>query len=345
MQVKRFTGANTAAALRAIKAELGPEAVILSTNRLQGGRVEVSAAIEPERASQTQTPALGDLAAQVAGLGSMLKRHLVSTEAANGFVDRPEVAPFYRHFSEQEIDGAVIAELLDGLAPAEGHGVAPRVGIRLKKMLKVMPPENMGASRVMALVGPTGVGKTTTVAKLAAGYALDYGLKVGLITVDTFRIAAPQQLKVYGQIMDIPTLVAADKTELAEALKSLAHCDRVLIDTVGRSPADEDNLDELADLLGSVLDLACHLVLACPTREADQKSAVEAFGRFKPRSLIFTKLDETGTFGPILNRVAQTNLPLSYLTFGQQVPEDIEPAAIESLTRRLMPPRKTPRES
>lgn len=338
MQVRRFTAASTAEALRKVKKELGPQAVILGTSSIAGGRVEVSAALERNDASG---PSIGELAAQVKGLGRLLNRHLLANEAAEGFGQRPEVAPVYQHLLAQEVDPAVIAELLDDLVAAPGHGVAPRVGIRLKKMLEVAPPTRLsGGGRAMwALVGPTGVGKTTTVAKLAASFSIKYGLKVGMITVDTFRIAAPQQLQIYGEIMDLPTVVAADAAELAEAAAAMADRDLILVDTVGRAPANREHLDDLQSVLAGLAGLQCHLVLACPTREADQKAAAEAYARFKPASLIFTKLDETSTFGGILNRVAQTGWPVSYVTFGQRVPEDIEAATREGLARRLMPPR------
>lgn len=339
MQVRRFTAESTAAALRRVKRELGAEAVILSTSRLGPGRVEVAAAREP--AGWGPGADLGELSDQLKGLGDMLKRHLIKSEAARGFDQRPEVAPLYRHLAEQEVSEPIIAELLDGLVAAGGHSVAPPVAIRIKKMLKVRPAVRLGSGRraLWALVGPTGVGKTTTVAKLAASFTLDFRLKVGLVTVDTYRIAAPEQLKTYGQIMDIPTLVAADAGELAQALEQLADRNLVLIDTVGRSPSDGDHLDELAAVLAGAPGLQTHLVLACPTRESDQQAAVKAFERFDPVSLIFTKLDETATYGCILNRVAATGKPVSYITFGQRVPEDIEPAAADSLARRLMPAR------
>ena len=113
------------------------------------------------------------------------------------------------------------------------------------------PGPQSGGSAIWALVGPTGVGKTTTVAKLAANYGLKLGLKVGLITLDTFRIAAAEQLKVYGQIMQLPIIVAGNSREYQRALDELSGCDLVMVDTVGRAPGDEGNLLELRSILAA----------------------------------------------------------------------------------------------
>lgn len=361
MRVKRFTAPNVASAVLLVKRSLGPQAVILSTERRPDGQVEISAAVDPEpqaenartataapagsdgdRADAADGPILEKLTRQVKGLKDMLARHMVAGEAAGGFSDRPEVEPFYRHLMSQEVDAAIVGRLLEDLSPLGGHGISPRLAIRLKKMFKVADPLRVGRGgpRVWALVGPTGVGKTTTVAKLAATFSLRYRLKVGLITVDTFRIAAPEQLKVYGRIMELPTLVASGRDELAEALDEMSELDLVLVDTVGRSPNDTGNIEELAGVLAGAPDLVCHLVLACPTRDADQMRAWEAYSRFSPASLIYTKLDESSTYGSMLNQVVRTGLPVSYICYGQKVPEDLAEADREALARRLMPDRR-----
>jgi flagellar biosynthesis protein FlhF len=286
-------------------------------------------------------PDLAGLTKTVEGLSDMVARHLVMTEANSGFAARPEVAPYYARLMEQEVDPAVIAELFRDLAAPGGQNLMPRLSIRLKKLLQVSAGPRLEGERpaVWALVGPTGVGKTTTVAKLAATFSLKHRLRVGLITLDTFRIAAPEQLMVYGRIMDLPTKVAATAQEYARAVEELSDTDLVLVDTVGRSQSDQENLAELKAVLAGVPRTACHLVLASPTRDADLKQALEGFSIFAPQSLIFTKLDETRTFGPILNLVVKSGRPVSYLTNGQRVPDDLEEATREGLAKRLLSPR------
>lgn len=363
MKVKRFTAPDMTQAMREVRKALGPDAVILATGRLAGGGVEITAAVEPglarERDQAPSTPPgaetmapeqakgagdLAELTRQVRDLGQMVARHLVLSEATQEFAGRPEVAPLFHHLRQQEVAPGLIAQLLDDLAGPGGGNLLGRLAIRLKKMLNVYPGPGPGQARplVWALVGPTGVGKTTTVAKLAASHALKHRLRVGLITLDTFRIAAAEQLMVYGRIMDLETKVAANGEEYARAVAELAEADLILVDTVGRSPRDQGNLAELRAILAAVPETVCHLVLACPTRDADLKATLESFGCFAPQSLIFTKLDETSAYGVILNQVVHSGWPVSYLTCGQRVPDDLETATREGLARRLMPPRGEP---
>ena len=356
MRVKRFSADDMTQAMRQVRQELGADAVILSTDRLPGGGVEISAAMDnsaddcvvpAEQSSRTDemanpsSTAMAALARRVEGLGEMLSRHLVVAEAAAGFAARSEVAPLYHYMMRQEMDPQLISQLLEGLSAPDAVGLLPRFSIRLKKMINVADPLKVksGGPLVWALVGPTGVGKTTTIAKLAARYALEHGLTVGMITVDTYRMAAPEQLKVYGRIMDIPTRVASTPTELREAVEDLSDRELILVDTVGRSPSDEDNLVELASVLAGVKGLVNHLVLAAPTRDRDLQEVAKAFSRFDPQSIIFTKLDETNTYGPILNQMVRIAKPLSFLTIGQKVPDDLEEASREGLAKRLLPSR------
>jgi flagellar biosynthesis protein FlhF len=357
MRVKRFTADDMTKAMRQVRQELGADAVILSTDRLPGGGVEISAAMDERKkdcvafndrqTASDETPsasstAMAALARRMEGLGEMVTRHLVVAEAAAGFAARSEVAPLYHYMMRQEIDPGLINQLLDGLSAPEGVGLLPRFSIRLKKLLNIADPLRVksGGPVVWALVGPTGVGKTTTIAKLAARYALKHGLTVGMITVDTFRMAAPEQLKVYGRIMDIPTKVASSPAELREAVEELSDRELILVDTVGRSPSDEENLVELASVLAGVKGLENHLVMSAPTRDRDLQEVSKAFNRFQPQSIIFTKLDETDTFGPILNQMVRDEKPVSFLTFGQKVPDDLEEADREGLAKRLTPSRR-----
>lgn len=354
MRVKHFTAPNMNQAMRQVRAELGPDAVILSAGK-SGGMVEIAAAVdadapprhkaEPESRSSAEPAAefsqgdLQTLARQVANLSDQLSVHMLNAEVAGNFGTRPEVAPLFTHLSKQEIAPETIEFLLKDLSSPQGHGLLPRLAIRLKKMLQVFgePKFLSGDTAIWALVGPTGVGKTTTVAKLAANYGLKQRRKVGLITLDTFRIAAAEQLKVYGQIMQLPIIVAGNAREYQRALDELADCELIIVDTVGRAPGDEGNLMELRSILAAGPQTQSHLVLACPTRDADQKKVAEAFKQFQPKSLIFTKMDETSVYGPILNQVQRTGLPVSFLTTGQKVPDDMEHATLDGLARLLLP--------
>ena len=187
-----------------------------------------------------------------------------------------------------------------------------------------------GTRRVVALVGPTGVGKTTTVAKLAANFKLVHGMRVGLVTVDTYRIAAVEQLKTYAEIIDLPLAVANDPGEMPRAIDELGAVDMVFIDTAGRSPRDEVKIRELAEFMAQARPDEVHLVLSAGGGEQTLRSAVDRFTQVRADRLILTKLDEAEGFGAILGVLGQANRPVSYLTTGQAVPDDIEPADRES---------------
>jgi flagellar biosynthesis protein FlhF len=178
--------------------------------------------------------------------------------------------------------------------------------------------------RICAFVGPTGAGKTTTLAKVAAHSALEEKVKVGLVTTDTYRIAAAEQLKTYARIMEIPIEVVSDKTGFRKALAKLADRDLVLVDTPGKSSVEPGYVEKLRDLFRLETPVETHLLLPLT---ASQDSLVENLERFKPvgyQSIIFTKLDESRHYGVMYNVIDQERKPVSFVTNGQNVPQDIE---------------------
>ncbi|MDD2319095.1 MAG: flagellar biosynthesis protein FlhF [Geobacteraceae bacterium] len=181
-------------------------------------------------------------------------------------------------------------------------------------------------TKIVALVGPTGVGKTTTIAKLAAHYTVGRKVKIALVTIDTFRVGAVEQLKTYSRIMGVPLEVASTPKDLEKALAAHTDKDLILIDTVGRSPKDKETIEGLYKMLDSSFSIETHLCVAATTRERELRGIVESFSVLPLSRLLFTKLDESSSFGSIVNLQIENKLPLSYLTRGQRVPEDIEPA-------------------
>jgi len=212
------------------------------------------------------------------------------------------------HLAQPEFVKEKLAEQLEKLIPTSGPIVRTKTT----------------GPHVVALIGPTGVGKTTTLAKLAANLKLREKHRVGLITLDTFRIAAVDQLKRYADIIGSPLRVVNTADELREAVKAMSDCDFLLIDTAGRSPNDAMKLNELRGLLSTVEPDEVHLVLSTTASEECINLAVSRFSEVRVDKIIFTKIDETAHVGVVLNVVRKVNKSLSYITTGQDVPDDIE---------------------
>jgi flagellar biosynthesis protein FlhF len=250
----------------------------------------------------------------------------------------------------------IVGEVRNGLDPSESHEPAiiresalRAIAARLPIAASV-PDQPVRAERdekgrflpvskggkVQALIGPTGVGKTTTIAKLAASYKLRHGKRVGLITADTYRIAAVDQLRTYAGIIGIPLEIALAPADIAPALAKFEQCDVVLVDTPGRSPRDTARLDELSAVLDAIGPARTHLVLSAGASVPVLKSAARCFGAMNPDTLIVSKADEAGALGVLLDIARLTGLPLSYLTTGQEVPDDIEPARADRLARAVL---------
>jgi flagellar biosynthesis protein FlhF len=196
---------------------------------------------------------------------------------------------------------------------------------KLMEAVEVTGPVTEGA-KIWSFIGPTGVGKTTTLAKLAAHFSLRLAQKITLVTIDTYRIGAVDQLKTYARILGLPLEIATGREEFQEILGSTRDRDWVLVDTAGRNPHSREHLEELENILGADPRVENHLVLSATTKDLDLARVVQGFSLLPIRSYIFTKLDETDEYTPIFNQLLRFKRPLSYLTNGQKVPEDIEPA-------------------
>ncbi|MCM1992664.1 flagellar biosynthesis protein FlhF [Oceanirhabdus seepicola] len=178
----------------------------------------------------------------------------------------------------------------------------------------------------IVLAGPTGVGKTTTIAKLAGKLSLQGNKKVGLITIDTYRIGAVEQLKTYAEIMNIPIKVVFNTKEMDIALKELDYCDIVLVDTTGRSSKNSMQVSELRSYIDRVETENIFLVISATTKNKDLRTIINGFEKLNYNGIILTKLDETSTYGLAYNAYKMSNKPLSLVTIGQNVPDDIKDA-------------------
>lgn len=232
-----------------------------------------------------------------------------------------------------EIADAVVAAVRDELPHAQLNNPDSARAAVLRKLAAYIPasdtpPEPVrgrdGRPTTIALVGPTGVGKTTTIAKLAATYKLRMGKRVGLVTGDTYRIAAVEQLRTYAGIIGLPLRVALTPAEMRAGCEALSDCDVILVDTAGRAPGDSGKVNELGAFLDAALPHQVHLVLSSTASEACMRHAVASFAAVGPTHLIYTKLDEAVSFGVLVNIARKINAKLSFVTTGQEVPDQIE---------------------
>ncbi len=189
---------------------------------------------------------------------------------------------------------------------------------------------------IVSLVGPTGVGKTTTAAKIASLAILKHHLKVGLINLDNYKIAAFDQLGTYAKILNVPFRSVGDAQELNAAIQDFQALDLVLIDTTGRSQRDPGSLKEMQQLLAGIPGMATYLVLSATTRDNELYDMASRFGVFRPQGLVFSKLDEATTYGAVYNLSQKAKIPLVYFTTGQRVPEDFEEATRERMAALLL---------
>lgn len=374
MDVMRFVGSSVAEAVAEVKRKLGPDAVILGTRNVRGKGVwdavrrcrlvEITAATPAEAAArlpaspapvQLASPAPVDtgLRAEMQQVKEMIgciwRRVDASPDHGPGGADIPmypeNVERVYRSLLESEVEVSLarcIADRLLDTAEGKGSGlIKQEARAAIERLLGPAQPIEIGrgaagGGRVVAFVGPTGVGKTTTVAKLAAHFALREGKRVALVTIDTFRVGAVDQLREYARIADLPCYVATSPPELGAILKRLSDHDLILVDTAGRSHRDEPRMAELKGFWSERRPDEIHLVVSATSRYADVLDVIHRYREPGFDRLIFTKLDETGRHGLILNVAPGVAAPLSYVTTGQQVPEDIAVARPGDLAKLMV---------
>jgi flagellar biosynthesis protein FlhF len=281
---------------------------------------------------------------QIAELQSLVEQLRARTAAAPRRDIPPVLFDVFTDMIEADVDEDVARQLLDRLQHARYAGSldAATARTRLAEMLQEELPvagpirAATGAGRVVALVGPTGVGKTTTIAKLAANYRLKENRRVGLITVDTYRIAAVEQLRTYAEIIDLPMEVVSTPREMREAVARMRDFDLVLMDTAGRSPRDEVRIRELRTMLAEAAPDEVHLVLSAAASARSLVAAAEKFAPVGVTAVLVTKLDEATVLGGLVSLARQAQLPFSYLTDGQNVPDDIAVAQSRPLAEMIL---------
>jgi flagellar biosynthesis protein FlhF len=324
MTMKRFEARSMPEALQQVRAELGSDAVILETRHVKGGlfgsgdRVTVLATKEEARPQKSQ-------------IEDKLEDIISLLRPVNPI--HPERERVAAKLAESGVDETLLEELL---AENETDFSEARLVAEIIRRVPVVPSLPVGGCKRVALVGPTGVGKTTTIAKLAARYAITEGKKVALITMDTYRVGAVDQLRTYARVMNLPFEVVESPEEMEAAVARHEDKDLVLIDTVGRNPRKALQLAEIQTFLNAAQTSEVHLVLSVPYGTGYLLETAQQFSILKPNRLILTKLDELPRWGVIASIVARTGWPVSFLTDGQEVPRNLRPANASEIALNIL---------
>ncbi|GEN54128.1 flagellar biosynthesis protein FlhF [Halobacillus faecis] len=360
MRVKKFQAATMPEAMKKVRAELGTDAVILNSKVKKSGGflglfkkefTEVIAAIDPSEEHQQMTAVAAkpeerhekpvtpvnpnrEIMEELKNLRSLIQN------PKEAYPEKLEMA--YQFLLGQEISEGVAGNVMERLLEKGGSfdDLAEIENLLRMELYESMKQKGFGKpafdKKFIHLVGPTGVGKTTTLAKLAADAALNHQLKVGFITTDTYRIAAIDQLKTYAKILDIPLEVAYTMEDYKKAKKRFQDFDLVLVDTAGRNFRDPAYIQELQKMIDFEEESDNFLVLGLTSKFTDMSEIFAQFKDIPIHQLIFTKVDETARKGNAVNMVLTHHVGVAYLTDGQNVPDDIKTASAMGLAREVM---------
>lgn len=341
-----------------VKKEMGEEAVILRTRSVsysggdadnKGVGIEVTAAVDYD-APASQQQSVRDVNEEIRELNRELKEikeAILFSDATDVltpdfYFDR-DIREKYNYLKTLGINRNLIGKIMSENRPEPKVYNQDRSHLLQESLLKVITKIKIDTERdaekgqkIYTFIGPTGVGKTTTLAKLAAQSALNKGMKTAMITLDTFRIAAAAQLEAYARIMGLPVEVAVNGKELNKAIRKYNDYDRIFIDTAGRSPNSDQGNKDLMNLFRDNANVHGYLVLSATTQYKNMVNASERFENLPFQSYIFSKLDETDDLSSMINFLILKEKPVSYFTTGQQVPEDIETASKRKMASLLL---------
>jgi flagellar biosynthesis protein FlhF len=364
MKLKSFFANTIEEAIRQARLELGPDAMLVNSKPSgaearhlglyevvacgEGAEMRTKDSARGQERCQEANPGLGTqgfrtvgstvpvdkLSREVSELKQRMEK-LALTLARSGpgmtsIAFAPELSRAFTTLTDGELDTELAYDVVGKLSSPIPEGA---LRAELAKLVSV--DAELGSRGVpgcvVALAGPPGAGKTSALVKLAIQYGLTEHKRVQILTADTYRIAAAEELRSYAAILGIGFQVLETAAALEQALDEFRQKDLILIDTPGLCRSEMDAAEDLAKVLGHHPGIDTHLVLPASMRAADLRRVSEQYGIFRPRKLLFTRLDETETFGPILSRSVRLGIPVSFLSWGQRIPEDLEPASVERL--------------
>lgn len=374
MKIKRFQAADVRQAIREVREVLGPDAVILSNTRVDGGieivaatdydesqfrrqaplaaeepvnsqpKVEINPSIDtpyqarntsPDQNVWSQEPTLVQMRKEISGLRDMLQNQLSDLTWKDMERQSPVQVQLMKRFLQMGIDAElakkIIAQMqgIDDLETAWRHSLG-----HLANNIQVADDDILSQGGIFALVGPTGVGKTTTIAKIAARCALKHGARqVALITTDSYRIGGQDQLRTYARILGVPVRVAKTHTELSETLNDLLDRRFILIDTAGMSQRDIKLTEKFAVIKQQSPRVKTYLTISANTQAGSLDDIIKAYSSLNLNGCILTKTDECSSLGGAIAAMIRHRLPLAYVANGQQVPEDLSLARPNALVK------------
>lgn len=348
MKLKSYFSGTVEAAMELARKELGEEALLINSRPATpetrslgayevvfgvppGAGVAPIAAVQPTRAQPADrlTQDVADLKRQIERMARSLRGARMFTSSASA-----GESELYARLVENELDAAIAHSVVQGASLQDTFEVDATLGRK-------------GASRqIVALVGPPGVGKTTTLVKLAARYGLASRKPAQILSADVYRIAAADQLRSLASILGIGCDVVETPAALARAFKEHQGKDLIFVDTPGLGRDEMEDAIDLACVIATHPEMDTHLVLSASMKPSDLERVIDRYEIFQPAKLLFTRIDETGRYGALVSEAARRSLPISFLATGQQIPDDLEPAAKERLVKLVLggdPPAATER--
>lgn len=356
MKVKKYEARDFQEAFMKIKADLGNDAIILhATKSYKGGFlglfrkecVEVLATNDVNVTEISSNRIIPEMQERFRILQEEIKeiKGFIHRLATRSSIEIPAEIPeqfklHYLKLLENEVEKKLAIQLINSLK--EEHKSEGDVeNLLLEKISLIFGPAHpikltSDKCKVEMIIGPTGSGKTTTIAKLASYFKLIEKKKVALFTIDTYRIGAIEQLRIYAELIEVPLEVIFTPAEFKQAIEKYKDYDLILVDTAGRSQKNTLHMYELKDFINAGEEIEVHLVLSATTKYKDLLDIYEKFSLVPIHNFIFSKMDETTNFGGIFSLKAEKNVRISYITTGQNVPDDIEVPESKKLARLVL---------
>ncbi|WP_277584179.1 flagellar biosynthesis protein FlhF [Psychrobacillus antarcticus] len=362
MKMKKYTASTMPEAMKLIRKDLGDDAVILSSKvvfskgflgMFKKKTIEVLAGVDTIEQPISTFEVQSTVPQETQNVSIEIIKELEDLKQMVKNIQRPEMLSSYPtemktlmdFLQEQELSEELITPVSDELFMhlknnADAFEIEDQITITknfLQTQMEHLPFGGISyTKKYINVLGPTGVGKTTTIAKMAARAVLEKKKKVGFITTDTYRIAAIEQLKTYAGLLQAPLEIVYSEKDLQEAMVKFEKLDIVFIDTAGRNYKETKFVRDLQKLMEFEVNTETFLVLSSTSKQKDMEVIIEQFSEFPIEKFIFTKVDETNTIGSIINLMVKYNKGLAYYTDGQEVPEDIMEASLEELLKLFL---------